>query len=152
MAGVPPESRFVIEPDPAWDAAEETEGELVVEVSWLPDALAGRGDQLVASPVLLDALTAAGVTGFTTTPARVAIPGDAFVEPGTATPVVTPLIAGDDLGADLAYVDGRGLIASPRATAIIMGQCGRASASPLPGAGTTPTDDDGEASTTVPSA
>jgi hypothetical protein len=30
----PPRSRFVIEPDPAWDAADETDGGFVVEVSW----------------------------------------------------------------------------------------------------------------------
>jgi hypothetical protein len=34
----PPSARFVIEPDPAWDGADEIDGELVVEVSWLPDA------------------------------------------------------------------------------------------------------------------
>jgi len=56
----------VIEPDPAWDAAVETDGELVVEVTWLPNALAGRGDEFVASLALVDALTVAGITGFTT--------------------------------------------------------------------------------------
>jgi hypothetical protein len=129
----PPGSRFVIEPDPAWDAAVETDGELVVEVTWLPNALAGRGDELVASLALVDALTVAGITGFTTAPARAIIPDGAFVEPGTAPPVVVRLLTGDDPAADLAYVDGHGLIASPRATAIIVGHCGEAAVSPWRG-------------------
>jgi hypothetical protein len=129
----PPGSRFVIKPDPAWDAADETDGELVVGVTWLPDALAGRGDQLVASPALVDALTVAGITGFTTAPARAIIPDDAFVEPGTVPPVVIRLATGDDPAADLAYMGGHGLIASPRATAIIVGHCGEALVSPWRG-------------------
>jgi len=40
---------------------------------------------------------------------------------------------GDDPAADLAYVDGHGLIASRRATAITVGHCGRASVSPWRG-------------------
>jgi hypothetical protein len=76
----------------------------------------------------------AGITGFTTAPAHVIIPDDAFVEPGTAPPPVIRLIAGDDPVADLAYLDGHGLIASPRATAIVVAQCGRASVSPWRGA------------------
>ncbi|WP_157442044.1 hypothetical protein [Actinoplanes awajinensis] len=76
--------RHIVEPDPAWDWTEEVDDVLVVELSWPPDALAGRLDELVASPALVAALTAGGITGFRTAGARGVYREDSFdVDPDT---------------------------------------------------------------------
>jgi hypothetical protein len=48
--------RYFVEPDPAWDLSELDGETLSVELSWIPDALAGRLEELVATPPLTQAL------------------------------------------------------------------------------------------------
>ncbi|GIH03843.1 hypothetical protein Rhe02_19100 [Rhizocola hellebori] len=128
----PPSQRFALEPDPAWDWSEtDAEGALVVELSWLPDALAGRLDELVASPDLARALTEAGVTGFTIATARGLLHENFFEAPGTPSPQLQRLVVGDELHADLSYQRKTGLIASPRAVAVLAAHCRQLTISPL---------------------
>jgi hypothetical protein len=134
----PPSSRFVLDPDPAWDASEVQGKVLVVELTWMPDALAGRRDELVVSPTLAEAMATAGLTGYTMGEARGALDEDGFTEPSDSAPPLMRLIPGDDPAMDLAYVPQEGLIASPRATAIIAGHCKELAVSPQPGRSTLP--------------
>lgn len=123
-------ARFVLEPDPAWDGSETDNDELIVELTWLPDALAGRLEELVASAELTAALVNASITGVTTARARAVITDNSFIDMDAAAPTVVRLIVGHDPTADLAFVPGHGLVASPRATAIIAGHCDRIDISP----------------------
>lgn len=118
------EPRYSIEPDPAWDGWDEEDGVLVVELSWLPDALAGRSEQLVVSPALAEALRSNGITGFQTGAARGILDEDAFdVEPGTPPPPLLRLIPGDDPTADVRYTRPGGLTVSRRALDVLRAHC-----------------------------
>lgn len=124
--------RYVVEPDPAWDGFEEEDGVLVVELSWEPDALAGRLDELVATPQLVAALTQAGVSGFTTGAARGWYDEEnSFdVEPGTPPPDLVRLVVGADPQADLSYDPPRGLLVSEAALAVLNQHCERLDVEP----------------------
>src|SRR5688572_23148914 len=108
--------RYFVEPDPAWDLSELDGETLSVELSWMPDALAGRLEDLVATPSLVQALLAAGVSGFSTGPARGYFTENSFGGPAPA-PELCRLVVGDDPSADLFYLPGEGLVASERAAA-----------------------------------
>ncbi|MCA2218595.1 hypothetical protein [Jidongwangia harbinensis] len=97
---------------------------LSVELSWAPDALAGRPPELVASPELVAAMAAAGLTGYTTGAARGYFGDGAFgIEDGAIAPELIRLIVGDDPAADVSYVRGQGLAVSERALALLRAQC-----------------------------
>lgn len=116
--------RYALQPDPVWDGSQERDGVLLVELSWTPDALAGRPPDLVVSPALAAALTAHELTGFRTGAAQAAYDEDAFdVEPGTPPPPLVRLILGDDETRDLAYARPRGLTASNRALDVLQAHC-----------------------------
>lgn len=119
------ERRFVLEPDPAWDWYDDQDGVLTVELSWMPDALAGRLTELVVSPELAGALAAGGVTGFTVGIAVgfFAERGALDVLPGELPPDLVRLCVGDDLSADLAYLPGIGLTASQRVLDLFKAHC-----------------------------
>ncbi|WP_433045501.1 hypothetical protein [Dactylosporangium sp. CS-033363] len=124
-------ARFQLDPDPAWDLCEDRDGVLTVELSWLPDGLAARLTEIVASPALVAELTAAGLTGFSTAPAAGYFREDSFVEPGTAPPELVRLVPGADPGADFAYVERAGLTVSERALQILRAHCRRLEATEL---------------------
>lgn len=117
--------RFKLQPDPAWDWNEvDGDGVLVVELSWTPDAMAARNEDIVVSPALADALVAAKVTGFTTGAARGVYSEQAFgVDEGEEPPALLRLIPGDDPAADIAYVKGDGLTVSRRALDLLRAHC-----------------------------
>ncbi|WP_203823250.1 hypothetical protein [Actinoplanes palleronii] len=118
--------RHIVEPDPAWDWTEEVDDVLVVELSWPPDALAGRLDELVASPALVAALTSGGITGFRTAGARGVYREDSFdVDPDTPPPPLTRLLVGDDPAADMSYAAHTGLSVSQRTLEILRTHCER---------------------------
>jgi hypothetical protein len=119
------EPRFFLEPDPAWDVSTIDGDLLEVELSWFPDALEGRLDELLVSPALVDSLMAAGITGFTTGPGRGFFTDNALVDPNTMPPALVRLLVGDDVSADLAYLSRECLVASDRARAIISQHCTR---------------------------
>ncbi|MBM2614773.1 hypothetical protein JIG36_04285 [Actinoplanes sp. LDG1-06] len=118
-------SRFEIDPDPAWDLAEEEEGGvLAVELSWEPDALAGRPPELVATPVLVTALSDAGLTGFRTGLARGYYGEGAFgVEEGQTPPDLVRLVVEETPEADFSYERSQGLTVSERALALLQEHC-----------------------------
>ncbi len=90
----------------------------------MPDALAGRPPELVASPDLVTALSAEGLTGCTTGAARGYFGEGAFdVEQGATAPELVRLIAGADPAADFYYERGQGLIISARALALLRSWC-----------------------------
>ncbi|WP_067500190.1 hypothetical protein [Actinoplanes sp. TFC3] len=116
--------RSIVEPDPAWDASTDENGVLTVELSWPPDALAGRQEELVISPGLAQALTGAGLTGFTTAAAAGVYLDQTFgVEPGDVPPPLLRLVPGDDALADLAYVPGKGFSVSEKALQVLQAHC-----------------------------
>ena len=118
------DERFELQPDPAWDYCEDTDGVLTVELSWVPDALAARAPQIVATPALIAALSAAGLTGFRTGEARGYYREDSFdVEEGEAPPALVRLIVGDDPKADFSYERSSGLTTSPSALAVLQAHC-----------------------------
>src|SRR3712207_2846535 len=123
--------RYQLEPDPAWDHSEDDGGTLTVELAWMPDALAARTTEIVATPRLVAALREAGLTGFGTAPAAGHFREDAFVEPGTAPPALVRLVVGADPAADLAYTERIGLTASERALEVLRAHCRRLDATPL---------------------
>ena len=124
--------RYEIDPDPAWDAYDEADGVLVVELSWLPDALAGRPPEIVAAPELVAALAAAGLTGYRTGPARGHFGAQVIgVEPATAPPPLARLLVGDDPAADFAYEHSRGLTVSARALAVLRAHCDHLTVTPV---------------------
>lgn len=116
-----PDDRIAIAPDPAWDAYEDRDGVLTVELSWAPDALAGRPPQLVAAPELVAAMAAAGLTGYRTGEAHGVYDED--VEDGAAPPPLVRLFVGDDPAADLSYRPGAGLTVTGRALAVLQDHC-----------------------------
>ena len=96
----------------------------VVELSWVPDPLAGRPPQLVGSPGLVAAMAVAGLTGYTTGAARGRFGEGAFgVEEGALAPDLIRLVVGDDPAADFFYEQGQGLIISERALALLQACC-----------------------------
>jgi hypothetical protein len=120
------QQRYAVEPDPAWDWSEEQNGELVVELSWPPDALAGRLEDLVVSPALAAALVARGLTGFLTSAASGVFRDDAFgIEQGVTPPPLLRLLAGEDPAQDVAYVPRVGLTVSARALDVLQAHCDR---------------------------
>ena len=127
--------RYVVDPDPAWDLSELRNSTLHVELSWNPDALAGRLEELVASPKLVSALEVAGITGFTSSPAYGYFSSDAIgVTHETVAPELLQLHVGRDGHADLSYLPESGLIASERAVEVIRRHCDKAAIEPLPSA------------------
>lgn len=126
--------RYELEPDPAWDGCEEDDdGVLTVELSWKPDALAARAPDIVASPALAAALTAAGLTGFRTGEARGTYDYDQVfdVEEGELPPPLVRLVVGDDPRADFSYARPAGLTVSPAALAVLHAHCERLDATPM---------------------
>jgi hypothetical protein len=116
--------RYAIDPDPAWDFYDEVDGVLTVELSWAPDALAGRQPEFVASPGLVAALEADGLTGYRTGAARGYYREDSFgVEEGETPPSLVRLIVDERPGADFSCVPGEGLTVSPRALAVLRAHC-----------------------------
>ncbi|MGH9279578.1 MAG: hypothetical protein ACRD12_15945 [Acidimicrobiales bacterium] len=74
--------------------------------------------------MLVRALEAAGISGFTTKPARGYVRVDSFgVEPGTLAPELLRLEVGPDPAADLCYVDPIGLVVSDDALAVLRTYC-----------------------------
>ncbi|GAA4965336.1 hypothetical protein [Actinoplanes utahensis] len=124
--------RYVLEPDPAWDWSEEQDGVFVVELSWVPDALAGRLAKLVVSPALAADLESRGVGGFRTGPARGLLGEDSFAEPGTPPPPLLRLIPGEDPAEDIAFLPGVGLTVSERALEVLRAHCGQLQSTVLP--------------------
>jgi hypothetical protein len=93
--------RYEIDPDPVWDGSDVQDGVLTVELSWVPDALAGRPPELVASPELVTVLLREGLTGFTTGAVRASFDEQSpAAEQGVAVPELVRLIVGDDPSAD----------------------------------------------------
>jgi hypothetical protein len=128
------EPRYYVEPDPAWDLSEIRDGTLTMELSWMPDALAGRMEEIVASPQLVTALKQAGVSGFTTSLAHGyftenSIDVEVEVEPA---PRLQQLHLGNDETADLYYAHAVGLIASPRAVEVLRTHCTNITIQPQP--------------------
>jgi hypothetical protein len=116
--------RIAIDPDPAWDGYEEENGVLAVELSWAPDALAGRPPELVASPELVSVLSSAGLTGYRTAEVRAQYGEDAFdVEEGATPPPLVRLIVDDDPAADFSYRRGEGLTVTERALVLLQAHC-----------------------------
>lgn len=124
-------TRHVVEPDPAWDESDVVDGVLVVRLSWEPDALAGRLEELVATPALVAAFGQAGITGFTTGAARGRYDEDSFdVEEGARPPDLVRLHVGTDHRADLSYDPPRGLVVSEAALAVLRRFCDRLDVAP----------------------
>ena len=117
--------RYAIAPDPAWDWYDEEDGGVLsVELSWAPDALAGRPPELVASPELAEALAAEGLTGFSTGPARGYFTEGAIgVDEGAAPPELVRLIVGEDPSADFSYERSEGLTVTERALTLLQARC-----------------------------
>ena len=117
--------RFKLQPDPAWDWNEEDgDGVLVVELSWSPDGLAARNEQIVVRTEVADALAAAEITGFTLGPARGVYSEQALeMEDGDEPPGLLRLTPGDDPAADIAYVEQDGLTVSKRALDVLQAHC-----------------------------
>lgn len=116
--------RYEIDPDPAWDLYDEEDGVLSVELSWVPDPLAGRPPELVASPELVTALSAEGLTGYTTGAARGYFNEyTPAAEEGAAVPELVRLIVGEDPAADFSYERSQGLTVSERALALLQARC-----------------------------
>jgi hypothetical protein len=116
--------RYKIDPDPAWDGSDEEDGVLNVELSWVPDPLAGRVPELVASPELVTAMATERLTGYTTGAARSYFGDGAFgVEEGATAPELVRLIVGEDPTADLFYERSQGLTVSERALALLRPWC-----------------------------
>ena len=116
--------RIAIAPDPAWDWYEEEDGVLAVELSWMPDALAGRAPDFVAGPELIEAMSAAGLTGYRTGAARGYFGEQVVdVEEGTPPPPLVRLLVDDDPAADFAYERGQGLTVTERALAVLQAHC-----------------------------
>ncbi len=119
-----PPRRYEIEPDPAWDWDDEVDGVLTVELSWAPDALAGRLETLVASPELVAALSREGLTGYTTGPARGYFDEQSDeAETGAAVPELVQFIVGEDPTADFFYQHTQGLVISERALTLLQPRC-----------------------------
>ncbi|GGQ56330.1 hypothetical protein [Couchioplanes azureus] len=124
--------RYEIDPDPAWDLSDVQDGVLTVELSWVPDSLAGRPPALVASPELVAALSAEGLTGYTTGAARASFDEDSpAAEEGVAVPELVRLIVGDDPAADFFYERSQGLVVSERALALLQAQCRNLTVTPV---------------------
>lgn len=116
--------RIGIDPDPVWDDHDEENGVLVVELSWRPDPLAGRPPELVASPELVAAMSAAGLTGYRTGPARGRYGEDTFgVDGDAAPPPLVRLIVDGDPAADFAYRRDEGLTVTERALILLQAHC-----------------------------
>jgi len=116
--------RYEIDPDPVWDLSDVRDGVLTVELSWVPDALAGRPPELVAGPELVAALHREGLTGYTTGAARATFDEQSpAAEEGVAVPELLRLIVGDDASADLSYQPVRGLVVSERALTVLQSHC-----------------------------
>ncbi|MGK5683346.1 hypothetical protein [Actinoplanes sp. URMC 104] len=117
--------RYRIEPDPAWDWYEEEDGGvLAVELSWVPDALAGRPPEVVAGPELVAVMADAGLTGYVTGPARGYYVQSAFgVQPSDTAPPLVRLTVGDDQTADFSFLASQGLTVSERALALLQEHC-----------------------------
>jgi len=116
--------RYAIEPDPAWDWHEERDGVLTVELSWAPDALAGRLAELVASPALAAAFSTEGLTGYRTNAARGYFHEDAFgVKDGETPPPLVRIVVEEDPTADFSYERSQGLTVSARALAVLRAHC-----------------------------
>lgn len=116
--------RIGIYPDPAWDGSDEEDGVLTVELSWPPDALAGRPPELVASPELVAVMAAAGLTGYRTGAARGRYDQDGFgVEAGASPPPLVRLVVGDDPAADFSYRDEEGLTVTERTLILLQAHC-----------------------------
>lgn len=118
--------RFVVEPDPAWDWSEEPDGVLTVELSWKPDALAGRLEEIVASPALIEALRDAGFAGFETAPARGYFGEDSFEDDeSTPVPELIRLKVSSDQTADLYYEPRIGLVVTEQVLTVLRAHCTR---------------------------
>ena len=116
--------RDLVEPDPAWDWFEDRDGVFTVELSWPPDALAGRGEDIVASPDVVRALQGAGITGFRTAPAAGHYREDSFgVDADTPPPELVRLLVDGDDEADLRYRPTEGLVVTERALAVLRSHC-----------------------------
>ncbi|WP_328468404.1 hypothetical protein OHA21_51705 [Actinoplanes sp. NBC_00393] len=116
--------RYEIDPDPAWDLSDEQDGVLTVELSWVPDSLAGRPPELVASPELVAVMAGAGLTGYTTGAARATFDEQSpAAEEGVPVPELVQLIVGTDASADFSLEQGFGLVLSERALAVIQPHC-----------------------------
>lgn len=123
--------RIGIDPDPAWDGSGQQSGVLAVELTWPPDALAGRPPELVASPELIAAMSAAGFTGYRTGAVRARYDEDAFgVEDGDTPPPLVRLIVGDDEAADFSYQRPAGLTVTERALILLQAHCGNLTVRP----------------------
>jgi hypothetical protein len=123
---------FVVEPDPAWDWSEDVDGVLTVELSWKPDGIAGRLDELVTSPALLRDLQEAGFSGFNTGPARGYYREDSFgADESTPAPDLIQLNVDHDEAGDIHYVPEVGLIVSGRVLSVLKDHCTRMSAEDL---------------------
>jgi hypothetical protein len=123
--------RYEIDPDPVWDLSDVRDGVLHVELSWVPDALAGRPPGLVADPELVTALLGEGLTGFTTGAVRATFDEQSLAaDEGVAVPELVRLIVGDDASADFCYERGRGLVVSERALAVLRPRCRNLTVSP----------------------
>jgi hypothetical protein len=128
------ERRYLVEPDPAWDWFEDRDGVLTVELSWPPDALAGRGDDIVADPILVRALQGAGITGFHTAPAAGRYREDSFgVDASTPPPALVRLHVDGDDAADVRYHPTDGLVVTERALAVLRTYCTGLQAVPFTG-------------------
>ncbi|GAB7037683.1 MULTISPECIES: hypothetical protein [Catenuloplanes] len=124
--------RYKVDPDPAWDGYDVEDGVLVVELSWMPDPLAGRPPELVAGPELVAAMSAEGFTGYVTGAARAHFGDGAFgVDDDTAAPELVRLVVGEEPAADFSYERGQGLIVSERALALLQSHCQNLRANPL---------------------
>ena len=125
--------RYKIDPDPAWDQTDEENGVLSVELSWVPDALAGRAPNLVASPELVAAMAADGLTGYATGAARgyYREDGGFGVEPGQAPPDLVRILVEETPAADFSYQEGQGLTVSERALALLRAHCENLTVQPV---------------------
>jgi hypothetical protein len=116
--------RYKVDPDPAWDGSDQEDGVLTVELSWVPDQLAGRPPELVAGPELVTTLAAEGLTGYTTGAVRASFDEQSVAaEAGAVVPELVRLIAGEDPAADFFYERSQGLIISERALALLQPRC-----------------------------
>lgn len=124
--------RYKIDPDPAWDGSDVADGVLIVELSWVPDPLAGRPPELVASPELIMAMSVEGLTGYTTDAARGHFGENSFgVEDGAAAPELIRLIVGEDPAADFFHERSQGLIVSERTLTLLQSRCPNLRVTPL---------------------
>ena len=97
---------------------------LTVELSWVPDALARRAPELVASQKLVDAIAAEGLTGYRTGEARgVYVEGAFGVTTSDTPPPLVRIVVEENPAADFSYERSQGLTVSERALVLLRAHC-----------------------------